>query len=320
MSDHVILLSIPGLRRQDLGGHAPAAASWWLQRRSSASGPQLSRRHLAGAGEYVDRLPAGAARRCGQRLLLARSASRGNVDGDERQDPAAADLGYACTSTTPELTSAVWFPMLSKECGADYICMPAPIHNPDGSESLWCYTRPMELYGQLRDSWDIFPCSISGARWPTSGRQPGLSIRPVSPRNSSGPILLSLPAAPGLRRTKDRARQPGGACKPAKNWTRSSGGWCRRFPRTFARDRLLWLIASEYTIVPGPTRAVSQSRAAHGRDCWPCGRSRGPHRASSSILNSRGPGPWSTTNWRTSTCRTPATSARSSIDSAGKRA
>jgi hypothetical protein len=55
------------------------------------------------------------------------------------------------------LTSAVWFPMHSKGCEADFICTPAPIHNPDGSESLWCYTRPMELYGDLRDTLGHFP-------------------------------------------------------------------------------------------------------------------------------------------------------------------
>jgi len=47
--------------------------------------------------------------------------------------------------------SAVWFPMHAKGCEAEYVCTPAPIHNPDGSESLWCYTRPTELYGELRD-------------------------------------------------------------------------------------------------------------------------------------------------------------------------
>jgi hypothetical protein len=57
----------------------------------------------------------------------------------------------------PQITSAVWFPMLSKGCGADFICMPAPVHNPDGSESLWCYTRPVELYGELRDQLGHFP-------------------------------------------------------------------------------------------------------------------------------------------------------------------
>lgn len=55
------------------------------------------------------------------------------------------------------LTSAVWFPMHSRGCEADYICTPAPIHNPDGSESLWCYTRPTELYGALRDRLGHFP-------------------------------------------------------------------------------------------------------------------------------------------------------------------
>ncbi|MCA9101084.1 MAG: alkaline phosphatase family protein, partial [Planctomycetales bacterium] len=54
-------------------------------------------------------------------------------------------------------TSAVWFPLHSKGCGAVYICTPAPIHNPDGSESLWCYTRPEMLYGELRDALGHFP-------------------------------------------------------------------------------------------------------------------------------------------------------------------
>lgn len=55
------------------------------------------------------------------------------------------------------LTSAIWFPMHSKGCEADYVCTPAPIHNPDGSESLWCYTRPGALYGTLRDTFGHFP-------------------------------------------------------------------------------------------------------------------------------------------------------------------
>jgi len=55
------------------------------------------------------------------------------------------------------LTSAAWFPLLIKGAGADFICTPAPIHNPDGSESLWCYTRPTEMYGELRDRLGHFP-------------------------------------------------------------------------------------------------------------------------------------------------------------------
>jgi predicted AlkP superfamily pyrophosphatase or phosphodiesterase len=57
----------------------------------------------------------------------------------------------------PSITSAVWFALNSKGCGADYICTPAPIHNPDGSESLWCYTKPELMYGELRDVLGHFP-------------------------------------------------------------------------------------------------------------------------------------------------------------------
>ena len=57
----------------------------------------------------------------------------------------------------PAVKSAAWFPMLSKGCGADYICMPAPIHKPDGSEEMWCYSRPQEFYGTLLERLDHFP-------------------------------------------------------------------------------------------------------------------------------------------------------------------
>lgn len=57
----------------------------------------------------------------------------------------------------PDLKSAAWFPMLSKGCNADYVCMPAPIHQPDGSEDLWCYTKPQEFYGDLLEKFDHFP-------------------------------------------------------------------------------------------------------------------------------------------------------------------
>jgi predicted AlkP superfamily pyrophosphatase or phosphodiesterase len=55
------------------------------------------------------------------------------------------------------LRSAVWFPLHSKGCEADLVCTPAPIHNPDGSETQWCYTRPLEMYGELRERLGDFP-------------------------------------------------------------------------------------------------------------------------------------------------------------------
>ncbi len=71
------------------------------------------------------------------------------------------------------IKTAVWFPLLAKGCEADLICTFAPIHNPDGSESLWCYTRPEAMYGALRDIFDHFPlkhfwgplAGIQGTEW-----------------------------------------------------------------------------------------------------------------------------------------------------------
>ena len=71
------------------------------------------------------------------------------------------------------LKSAAWFPMLSKGCAADYVCMPAPIHQPDGSEDLWCHTKPQEFYGELLDELGHFPlkhfwgplANINSSQW-----------------------------------------------------------------------------------------------------------------------------------------------------------
>lgn len=73
----------------------------------------------------------------------------------------------------PSLTSMVWFPMLSKGTDAEIVGMPAPKHNPDGSESLWCFTKPEGLYEQLLDELGHFPlmnfwgplANISSNQW-----------------------------------------------------------------------------------------------------------------------------------------------------------
>jgi predicted AlkP superfamily pyrophosphatase or phosphodiesterase len=55
------------------------------------------------------------------------------------------------------ITSAVWFALHSKGSGADYICTPAPVHNADGSESPWCFTRPEALYDEQKTKFGHFP-------------------------------------------------------------------------------------------------------------------------------------------------------------------
>lgn len=71
------------------------------------------------------------------------------------------------------LTSAAWFPMLSKRSKADFVCMPAPVHNPDGTESTWCYTQPQDFYRELLEALGPFPlhhfwgplAGIQSSRW-----------------------------------------------------------------------------------------------------------------------------------------------------------
>src|SRR5689334_14348979 len=153
--NHVIFLSAPGLRRQDLyhmprlaklAGHGEVAALkasfpavTWPAQANMLTGTCVSEHGVVANGFY---------------WRDKRELEMWTAWNDKIAAPQIWDLLH---QRDPALTSAVWFPMLSKGCGADYICMPKPVHNPDGSESLWCYTKPVELYGTLRDTLGHFP-------------------------------------------------------------------------------------------------------------------------------------------------------------------
>ena len=155
MSNSVILLSIPGLRPSDLaamprlaalmagGQRAALSASFpcvtWPVQANMLTG-QLPARHGAIANGFYWR--------------DRQQVEMWTAWNDKLAVPQIWDRLHA---QSPQLTSAVWFPMLSKGCGADYVCMPAPIHHPDGAEELWCYTQPRQLYGELRDRLGHFP-------------------------------------------------------------------------------------------------------------------------------------------------------------------
>lgn len=155
MHTHAVLISIPGLRSSDL-----------------AMMPRLAA--LGDAGAVVPLSASFPAVTCPVQVNL----TTGRLPQDhgviangyywrDRHEPEmwtawnkeiqAPQIWDLLHEADPALTSAVWFPLLSKGSGADYVCTPAPIHNPDGSESLWCYTKPTELYGELRDTFGHFP-------------------------------------------------------------------------------------------------------------------------------------------------------------------
>lgn len=149
------LISVPGLRAQDISS-MPQVAKWMAsgdQTSLSASFPAVTWPVQANmlTGKLADEhgvIANGFFWRDTQKVEMWTAWN------DKIQQPQLWDV---LKSQSNSKKSAVWFPMLSKGCGADNICMPAPIHNPDGSESLWCYTKPVELYGTLRDTFGHFP-------------------------------------------------------------------------------------------------------------------------------------------------------------------
>src|SRR3954468_7496910 len=155
MARFVVLLSIPGLRSRDLssmpnlsrlfvgGGHAilvPSFPAVTCPVQANMTTGKLPREHGVIANGFYWR---------DQKRVEMWTAWNDCIERPQIWD-ILHDHDRA-------ITSAVWFPLHSKGCGADYVCTPAPVHNPDGSESLWCYTKPTELYGELRDTLDHFP-------------------------------------------------------------------------------------------------------------------------------------------------------------------
>jgi hypothetical protein len=248
MSDHIILLSIPGLRGQDLaampnltrltaGGDRTAlvpsfpAVTWPVQANMLTG--KLPDEHGVIANGFFWR--------------DTNQVEMWTAWNDKIQQPQIWDLLHQHDKS---LTSAVWFPMLSKGCGADYICMPKPVHNPDGSESLWCYTKPEMMYGTLRDTFGHFPlmnfwgpmANIKSSAWIADSA--GWCMQQHRPNF----FYIYLPQL-------DYAAQKLGPDSPAalKAVTELDeviGKLAATAAKAYEGQHLAWLVASEYVITP----------------------------------------------------------------------
>jgi len=248
MSEYVILLSAAGLRQQDLD-HMPRL------------------RTLVADGDCCELVPSFPAVTCPVQANMTTGAppsehgvvANGFYWREERQvemwtsandcigRPQLWDIMHQQNSA---LTSAVWFPLHSKESGADYICMPAPIHNPDGSESLWCYTRPERLYGQFVEDLGHFPlqhfwgpaANITSTAWIiASAVQAAQQFRPNL-------FYIYLPHL-------DYAAQKHGPDSSAARQALAEldaelGKLFDGFAAAYTDVQPLWLVASEYVITP----------------------------------------------------------------------
>jgi predicted AlkP superfamily pyrophosphatase or phosphodiesterase len=251
MSDVVILLSIPGLRGEDMarmpalaelvrnGDHAPLVPSFpavtWPVQANMLTGETPDRHGVIANGFF---------------WRQTREVEMWTASNDRILCPQIWDILH---QHDPELTSAVWFPMLSKGCGADFVCMPAPVHNPDGTESLWCYTRPSALYGDLMAELGHFPlkhfwgplANIESSRW--IARSAVFAAQRYLPRF----FFIYLPHL-------DYAAQKDGpdsesAIAACRDLDGVLAALVEGMARAYSHDRTLWLVASEYTIVPVST-------------------------------------------------------------------
>ena len=246
MPSNVVLLSIPGLRPQDVS-QMPGLSSLMAKGDRATLVPSFPCvTWPVQANMLTGKLPA-------QHGVVAngfywrerRQVEMWTAWNDKIAAPQIWDLLHESDS---KLTSAVWFPMLSKGCGADYVCMPAPVHNPDGSESLWCYTKPTELYGELRDSAGHFPLNhfwgpltnIQSTAWIANSAV--IAAQRFRPRF----FYLYLPHL-------DYAAQKLGPDSPAANTAlKELDGVIERlvsgFASAYGGEDLIWLAAGEYAI------------------------------------------------------------------------
>jgi len=247
MTKHVVLLSVPGLREKDVAG-------------------MKHLRELMAGGEIADLVPTFPCVTCPVqanmttgRLPDAHGVVANGFYWRERHEVEMWTSPNDCierpqiwdflTQHDESLTTAVWFALHAKGCDADYVCTPAPIHNPDGSESLWCYTRPPHYYGTLRERLGHFPlvhfwgpmASIKGTEWIVESAV--LAAKAFAPRL----FYIYLPHL-------DYAAQRNGPDSPeAQKAVAELDEVLSRLAegmRAACGDDMLWLAAGEYAIVP----------------------------------------------------------------------
>jgi predicted AlkP superfamily pyrophosphatase or phosphodiesterase len=154
-SKHVVLLSLPVLRERDLE-HLPTLRALSEQGETASLTPSFPCVTCSVQATMTTGLPP---REHGivANGLYDRKSGRYTMWTSPNTVIQRPQLWETLAGAPYDVKSAAWFPLQCKQTKAEYACTPAPIHNPDGSESLWCYTHPTELYGELRDRLGHFP-------------------------------------------------------------------------------------------------------------------------------------------------------------------
>lgn len=248
MTENVVLLSVPNLRRPDL-----------------ARMPRL--RELMARGDEAPLAPSFPAVTCSVQANMTTGKlphehgviANGFYWREKREVEMwtawndcilAQQIWDILHAERPGTTSAIWFPLHSKGAGADYICTPAPVHNPDGSESLWCFTRPEGLYKELIEQLDHFPlhhfwgplANIASSEW--IFRSAAFAARRFRPN-------FFYVYVPHLDYAAQREGPDSEAARiSVEQLDVAIGQFAEELRAAYGAEPLLWIVASEYVITP----------------------------------------------------------------------
>jgi len=247
-TDHLIFLSVPGLRPSDIGKEtAPTLDQWAHQGALAELSPTFPcvtspvqatmwtglppEKHGVIANGFFDR---------DRREVEFWVAHNRVITGEQ--------IWGALRAKQPDFTSAVWHAQNIKGAAADFIVTPAPIHQEDGTTKLWCYSKPEGLYPQLLEAFGHFPlqhywgplAGIESTRWIFNAA--GWLIREHAPN-------LNWVYVPHL----DYAAQRHGPNSPEAKTAlgeldRALGEFALQVDRSAIGGHVVFLVAGEYAL------------------------------------------------------------------------
>lgn len=148
----------------------------------------------------------------------------------------------------PGFASAAWHAQNIKDAAADFIVTPAPIHEPDGTTKLWCYSKPDGLYQELLETLGHFPLqhywgpmsNIKSTRWILK------AAAWLHERHAPNFHWIYIPHL-------DYAAQRNGPDSPQakaalRELDREMAGFTERIAQSPMGDRMTYLAAGEYAL------------------------------------------------------------------------
>ncbi|MGI9177222.1 MAG: alkaline phosphatase family protein [Pirellulales bacterium] len=254
---HVLLLSIPGLRAEDLM-RMPVLAGLAAAGRCLPLAPGFPAVTCPVQAAFTTGMPPAA-----HGIVANGLFDRGTKHLEMWISPDAVHraprIWDRVKRMRPEARTAAWFLLQSKHATADLVCLPAPKHHADGSETMWCHTNPEPLYASLRETLGEFPlhkfwgpiAGIESSRW--IARSFVEASRPAPPH-------LAVVYLPHL----DYAAQRTGPDSPPAlaacgELDAEIGTMLDDFGSLVGRDNLTVLVAGEYRIRP-VTHAIHPNR------------------------------------------------------------